>query len=623
MRPEAARLPERRSRLVELQADQATRAERQKRLDALGADLKKLAAARAKKQTGVEKAAANVQKLLDAQVEAEAFPALEAEERQLRGEAERLRVTIEHQRESRAQSVGGQCPFLREPCLNIRQRGMSSLEAYFDGLIARDAATLGGLETRLAALAPRIERGRQIHEYYGRLDEYREQHTTGARELDELEADLTAAHAEHAALTASLAQLAGAGELAEAQALCQRSEAADGKLRELAPRQAALTSDRQRLAAVMAELERTQALVASLAAAPEQLRTTDEQLAALGDPQAESAHAQGVARDRPTIETELARHETARAAAAQRVADAEEALKPFAGLDAELAELEATLSAARPGHERYQQHRQSASRLPERQRALAVVERQAHTAAQAHERAAARHRQALEAFDAEALAAATEHCSKLHGELSRATQELKDLQEQIATREAEIATAQALLAELETARREREIQAELAQMLEQFRDTIKEAGPYVMRALLRHISTEANHIFGEIMGDRSAQLAWEDDYEVVLRHGGQERHFAQLSGGEQMSAALAVRLALLRSLSRLDIAFFDEPTQNMDGERRGNLAEQLRRVHGFDQLVVISHDDTFEQGLDSVIHIQKRGGETILISEADEALVGV
>ena len=149
-------------------------------------------------------------------------------------------------------------------------------------------------------------------------------------------------------------------------------------------------------------------------------------------------------------------------------------------------------------------------------------------------------------------------------------------------------------------------------MLKQFRDIIKEAGPNILRAQLHAISREANRIFGEILGDRSAELSWEADYEIVLRRDGRERTFAQLSGGEQMSAALAVRLALLRRLSRLDIAFFDEPTQNMDGERRGNLAEQIRRVHGFDQLLVISHDDTFEQGLDGVIHLEKRNGQTVI-----------
>jgi exonuclease SbcC len=152
-------------------------------------------------------------------------------------------------------------------------------------------------------------------------------------------------------------------------------------------------------------------------------------------------------------------------------------------------------------------------------------------------------------------------------------------------------------------------------MMEHFRKLIKEAAPHVLRAMLNDISAEANRIFGEIMGDRSAQLSWRNDYEVILRRQGVDRSFAQLSGGEQMSAALAVRLALLKKLSTLNIAFFDEPTQNMDELRRMNLAEQIRRVRGFDQLIVISHDDTFEQGLDSLIRLNKANGETRLIEE--------
>ncbi len=85
-----------------------------------------------------------------------------------------------------------------------------------------------------------------------------------------------------------------------------------------------------------------------------------------------------------------------------------------------------------------------------------------------------------------------------------------------------------------------------------------------------------------------------------------------------MSAALAVRLALLKKLSTLNIAFFDEPTQNMDVLRRTNLAEQIRRVRGFDQLFVISHDDTFEQGLDSLVRLRKIDGQTHVMTEDDE-----
>lgn len=48
-----------------------------------------------------------------------------------------------------------------------------------------------------------------------------------------------------------------------------------------------------------------------------------------------------------------------------------------------------------------------------------------------------------------------------------------------------------------------------------------------------------------------------------------------------------------------------------------NLADQIRRVRGFDQLIVISHDDTFEQGLDSLVRLNKVNGETRPVADED------
>ena len=53
----------------------------------------------------------------------------------------------------------------------------------------------------------------------------------------------------------------------------------------------------------------------------------------------------------------------------------------------------------------------------------------------------------------------------------------------------------------------------------------------------------------------------------------------------------------------MNIAFFDEPTTNLDEERRRNLARQLPRIKGFRQLVVISHDDSFEEVTDHLIRV--------------------
>jgi exonuclease SbcC len=79
-----------------------------------------------------------------------------------------------------------------------------------------------------------------------------------------------------------------------------------------------------------------------------------------------------------------------------------------------------------------------------------------------------------------------------------------------------------------------------------------------------------------------------------------------------MSAALAVRLALVREISNIDIAFFDEPTANLDDVRREALAQQIMNVKGFRQLFVISHDDTFEQITQNLVRVKRHGSSSIV-----------
>ncbi len=138
------------------------------------------------------------------------------------------------------------------------------------------------------------------------------------------------------------------------------------------------------------------------------------------------------------------------------------------------------------------------------------------------------------------------------------------------------------------------------------RDTLKEAAPLVARNYVYHVSLEANSMFREITGNAEHSLKWSEDYGIQLEEDGYERPFVSMSGGEQMAAALSVRLALLKQLTDIRIAFFDEPTTNMDAERRENLAMQLGGlIKHFDQLFVISHDDTFEGYVDNVVTVER------------------
>jgi exonuclease SbcC len=176
--------------------------------------------------------------------------------------------------------------------------------------------------------------------------------------------------------------------------------------------------------------------------------------------------------------------------------------------------------------------------------------------------------------------------------------------------EAQLARELESLAEIRISMRgefqEKERLEKIGEATKFIRDTLKEAAPRVARNYVFLVSSEANQMFREITGNAERTLRWTEDYAILLEEDGYERPFVNLSGGEQMSAALSVRLALLKQLSDVRLAFFDEPTTNMDAERRERLAEQISHItekQTFDQLFVISHDDTFEGFADNVVSV--------------------
>ncbi|MCE8424234.1 MAG: SMC family ATPase [Candidatus Methanoperedens sp.] len=142
------------------------------------------------------------------------------------------------------------------------------------------------------------------------------------------------------------------------------------------------------------------------------------------------------------------------------------------------------------------------------------------------------------------------------------------------------------------------------------RETIKNSSEFIVNEFIGEISHEASNIFSEIMDDHSSGLKWANDYDIEIDSSGETKSFRQLSGGERMSAALSVRLALLKALSNCDFVFLDEPTQNMDEIRREKLSEEITKIHGFKQVFVISHDDTFNEKYEYVIKIEKIDGES-------------
>ncbi|MHC1597708.1 MAG: AAA family ATPase [Methermicoccaceae archaeon] len=159
------------------------------------------------------------------------------------------------------------------------------------------------------------------------------------------------------------------------------------------------------------------------------------------------------------------------------------------------------------------------------------------------------------------------------------------------------------------------------ELVEFIRDVLKRAAPLVISRIVRDVSEEANEIYCEAMGTYTQQLTWSDEeeslYDIQLKEGAEVRSFRQLSGGEQMCASIAIRLALLRLLSDSDVVFLDEPTANLDEQRRENLSDEVLNIKGFRQIFVITHDDSFSDKYDHTVHLKKVNGESVVVSPFD------
>ena len=178
----------------------------------------------------------------------------------------------------------------------------------------------------------------------------------------------------------------------------------------------------------------------------------------------------------------------------------------------------------------------------------------------------------------------------------------------------DVADMESLILKKEEIRRKCESENDFLSYIEFIRTTLKDSAQLIAGRLIKNIGEEANRIYCEIIDDYMQELRWTHDYAVLITEHGEEKEFNQLSGGEQMAASLAVRFALLKILSGCDVVFLDEPTQNMDEMRREKLSEQILNISGFQQIFVISHDDTFNEKYENVIKVEKIDGESRVVS---------
>lgn len=344
--------------------------------------------------------------------------------------------------------------------------------------------------------------------------------------------------------------------------------------------------------------------------APERLKELERELEELGDPRQSYRRHQDTAEKRDGVEAKLAEAKENAAEHRERKATLKDQLAPYGDLDEQLADAREMRQANEEAYNRYLSNVGIAEELDDRRAKVAdlaeeIEEGEAEREALDEQVAAAR-----EEYDAQIHEQLEDEHGELTKEQARLEERLRNQRNRLTEIADEIETLEEKEAKLEEAQAEREQQQALLTYVGYIRQTIKDAGPHITRALVQTISLDAARMFSDIMNEYTMHLAWHDDYRITVEQNGRAREFQQLSGGEQMAAALAVRLALLKEMTNVDVAFFDEPTTNLDDTRRDSLAEQITDIRGFSQLFVISHDDTFERATQNVVRVYKEDGES-------------
>ncbi|HMB45404.1 MAG TPA: hypothetical protein VKL21_06245, partial [Candidatus Methanoperedens sp.] len=285
-------------------------------------------------------------------------------------------------------------------------------------------------------------------------------------------------------------------------------------------------------------------------------------------------------------------------------------LSKFEGLGENILSLENTINKLEPLHNKYLQALPLASKFDEyTQETLEFENTIAATGASLKE-LITKHESLSKEFKESDLNETTMKLKELGKTASSMTEGVKQKNKNLQKIIKELSQMESILIKIKENQRNLEKERDFLSFSNFIRDTIKSSSEFVINEFIGEISSEANNIYCEIMDDHSASLKWANDYDIKIESGGEICTFKQLSGGERMSAALSVRLALLKILSNCDFVFLDEPTQNMDEIRRENLSEQITKIKGFKQVFVISHDDTFNEKYAHVIKVQKNNGES-------------
>ncbi|MBI2668547.1 SMC family ATPase [Candidatus Woesearchaeota archaeon] len=135
----------------------------------------------------------------------------------------------------------------------------------------------------------------------------------------------------------------------------------------------------------------------------------------------------------------------------------------------------------------------------------------------------------------------------------------------------------------------------------------------MMVAIHQHFQQLFKEWFSTLIDDENMAARLDDAFTPVIEQNGYEIGFANLSGGERTSAALAYRLALNKVVNDVipyiktkDLLILDEPTDGFSSEQLDKVRDVLDKLN-LKQTIIVSHESKIETFVQQVIRITKEG----------------
>lgn len=133
------------------------------------------------------------------------------------------------------------------------------------------------------------------------------------------------------------------------------------------------------------------------------------------------------------------------------------------------------------------------------------------------------------------------------------------------------------------------------------------------RAYRAKLENEVNNYLSRFGMD--FEVEFDEDLGLKVIAKAEEMSIDNLSGGEKAVLALSIRLALAKALSNreVELVILDEPTANLDVDRRRELVRVLRELADeVPQVIVVTHDPEVAEAADRVYRVKKDSGISVV-----------